>query len=58
MGVCNEPAIFQENISELFKVFNTVSTYIDDILLVTKHDFSYHLKAIERKFYRNSREWD
>ena len=36
MGVCNSPDIFQENISELFDGFDTVSSYIDYVLVITK----------------------
>ena len=36
IGVCNTPDIFQEKISELFKRFDIVCTYIDDVLLKTK----------------------
>ena len=48
MGVCNSPDIFQENISEIFKGFDMVPEYIDDILLVSKNDFKNHLNTIER----------
>ena len=51
-GFFNIPDIFQENISELFEGFNMVFAYIYDLSVITKHDFSDHLKALEN-FYRN-----
>ena len=48
MGVCNNPNIFQENISELFEVFNMFLANIDNIILITKYDFEDHMKALEK----------
>ena len=48
MGVCNIPNIFQENISELFYGLDMVCVYIDDVLVITKHEFVDHLKALEK----------
>ena len=45
MGVCNRPDIFLENISELFKGSNIVRAYIDNVLVVTKNDFTDHITA-------------
>ena len=52
MGVCNSPNIFQENISEIFDGFNMVCAYIDDVLVITKHNFKDHLKALDRVLQR------
>ena len=48
MGVCNIPNIFQGKISKLFKGFNVVCVYIDDVLVIAKHEFKDHLNALER----------
>ena len=48
MGVCNNPNIFQENISKLFEGFSIVSVYIDNILVITKDDSKDHLNALEK----------
>ena len=47
MGICNSPNIFQENISKIFEEFNIVHAYIDNVLVIKKHEFVYHLKAPE-----------
>ena len=48
MKVCNSPDIFQENIYEIFEVFDVVHVYIDDVLVITGHNFVDHLKALEK----------
>ena len=40
MSVCNSPDIFQEKISELFKGFDTVRAYINNVLVITKKYFT------------------
>ena len=52
MGVCNNPDIFQENISELFDGFDIVRSYSDDVLLIIKNNFEDHLKALNRVIQR------
>ena len=50
MGLCNSPDIFQEKISELFIVLDTVRVYIDDLLYVTKGYWTEHLTLLEDMF--------
>ena len=57
MGVCNSPDIFQEKIYKLFEGFDMVCEYINNIIVVTKHDYADHLKALE-KFYTNLQNLD
>ena len=52
MGVFNSHNIFQENISKIFKGFDMVCAYIDDVLVITKNDFKNHLKALYRVIQR------
>ena len=52
MGLCNSPDIFQEKMSELFDGLEFVRTYIDDLLCLTKGDFSDHLEKLERILHR------
>ena len=52
MGLCNSPGIFQENMSELFIVLDTVHVYIDDFLHVTKGSWTEHLSILEEMFIR------
>ena len=52
MVVCDNPDIFQENISELFEGFGMVHAYIDDILVITHNDVKDHLKASEKVLQR------
>ena len=47
MGVCNSPNIFQENIFKLFKGFDMIRAYIQNLLVITKHEFIYHPKSLE-----------
>ena len=52
MGLCNSPDIFQEKMSDLMAGLEFVRTYIDDLLVITKGDFSDHLSKLERVFRR------
>ena len=52
MGLCNSPNIFQEKMSELFIVLDTVHVYIHDILHVTKGSWTKHLTVLEKIFTR------
>ena len=54
MVVCNNPDIFQEKISEIFKGFDLVCAYIDDVLKITQNEFKYHLNALEKILLRLS----
>ena len=48
--------IFQENIDELFEVFNMVRSYIDNVAVITKHNFADHLKALENVLWKLAEE--
>ena len=47
MGVCNSPDIFQEKMNEMFRGIEFIRAYIDDILIITKGDWSDHLNKLE-----------
>ena len=47
MGVCNRSDIFQENISKLFEGLNMVCVYINNMIVITKHNFKDHMKLVE-----------
>ena len=46
MGVANSPDIFQQKINDLFHVFEFIHAYIDDLLILTKGDWSYHVHKL------------
>ena len=46
MGLCNSPDIFQENMSDLFRGFDYVREYIDDLLITTNGSFEDHLEKL------------
>ena len=46
MGVCDRSDIFQEKISDIFNVFDTVHAYIGNAIVIYKHDLIYQLKAL------------
>ena len=48
MGLYKIPNISQENISKLFKGFNMVYAYIDDVLVMNKDEFKDHPNALEK----------
>ena len=52
MGLCNSPDIFQERMGSLFEDLEFVRVYIDDVLSITKGDFSDHLEKLEVIFDR------
>ena len=52
MRVCNSPDIFHENTSVLFEGFNMLCAYIDDLILITKHDFKENLNTLEKSIQR------
>ena len=48
MGIYNSPDIFQDQISKLFEGFDTVRSYIDDVLIIINKDFTNYLKELEK----------
>ena len=50
--MCKSPDIFQEKMSELFIVLDTVRVYTDDLLHVTKVSWTEHLTVLEEMFTR------
>jgi hypothetical protein len=52
MGLCNSPDIFQEKMSELMEGLEFAIAYIDDLLVVTKGDFTQHLDQLEQVLTR------
>ena len=51
-GICNGPDIFQEKMMELFDGMEFVRAYIDDLLILTKGDYSEHLQKLEEVLMR------
>ena len=47
MGVSYSPEIFQPKMNYLFHVFEFIRDYMDDILILTKGDWTYHLQKLE-----------
>ena len=47
MGVANPPDILQHNTNELFHEFGFIHTYIDEILILIKGDWTYHVYKLE-----------
>ena len=47
MGVCNSLDIFQEKMNEMFIEIEFSRAYIDDLLVITKFDWSDHLDKLE-----------
>ena len=43
MGVSNSPDISQHETNDLFRVFEFICAYIDNLLILTKGDCKYHL---------------
>ena len=54
MGLCNSPDIFQEKMSTLMEDLEYVRTYIDDLLVITKGDFTDHLEKLDEVLARLS----
>ena len=52
MGLCNSPDIFQEKMSELMQGLEFARAYIDDLLVVSKGNFTTHLEHLETVFTR------
>ena len=50
MGLCNAPDIFQEKMSELMAGLEFARVYIDDLLVLSKGDFSEHIQNLEVGF--------
>ena len=48
MGVSNSPDIFQEKMNEIFCAFEFIRVYIDEMIIITKGDWSDHLETLER----------
>jgi len=52
MGLCNSPDIFQERMSPLMQDLEYVRAYIDDLLILTKSDWTDHLHKLEKVFIK------
>ena len=48
MGKCNSPDIFQDDMNKMFRGFEFIRAYIDDLLIITQGDYSYHLNKLKR----------
>ena len=42
-GVTNSPDIFQQKMKDLFHEFEFIRAYMDELLILTKGDFTYHI---------------
>ena len=47
MGVCNSPDIFQEKMNEMFRRIEFIIAYTNNLLIITKGDWSNHLDKLE-----------
>ena len=47
IGVRNSPDIFQEKMNEMFRGFEFILAYINNLLIITKGDWSDHLEKFE-----------
>ena len=47
MGVTNSPDIFQQKMIYLFHGFEFIRAYIDNLLILTKGDWTGHLQKLE-----------
>ena len=47
MVVSNSPEIFQEKMNEIFRRFEFIRAYIDNLLIITWIDWSNHLEKME-----------
>lgn len=52
MGVAGSPDIFQERMSDLMRTLEYVRAYIDDLLIISKGDFTDHLEKLEAVLVR------
>ena len=47
MGVGNSPYIFQQKMNDLFHGFEFIRAYIEDVLILTKGDWTDHVQKLE-----------
>ena len=47
MGVANSPDIFQQKMNYLFHGYEFICAYINDLLVLTKVDWKYHIHNLE-----------
>ena len=47
MGVANSPDIFQHNMNDLYHGYEFIRAYIEDLLILTKGDWTYHVQKLE-----------
>ena len=55
MGLCNSPNIFQERMSNLMIGLEFARAYLEDLLIISKHDFNEHLEHLEVALNRLSK---
>ena len=48
MGLCNSPDIFREKMNDLMQDLEFARAYIDDLLIISKGDFTVHLNHLEK----------
>ena len=56
MGVCNSPEKIQEKMNEMFRGFEFIQGYINELLIITRGDWYYHLEKLEPKFKKYQRQ--
>ena len=47
MGVANSPDIFQHNMNDLFRGFESICANIDDLLVFKKRNWVYHVQKLK-----------
>ena len=48
MGVSNPSDTFQDKMNKMFRGFEFIRAYIDELLIITKGDWSNHLEKLEQ----------
>ena len=57
IGDSNYPDIFQEKMNEMFRGFGFIWAYIDDLLIITKCDWSNHLDKLKLTLQNRKYNW-
>ena len=52
MEVSNSPELFEEKMNEMFRGFEFIQAYINNLLIITKDNLSHHLEKLELKLQK------
>ena len=56
MGVANSPDLFQKRTNDLFRGFECIRAYIDDLLILTKVYCTYHILWLQLRLNKLERK--